>query len=185
MAGAARAQEVSMNETAAQARERTPDDFNTPRWLLDEVRKLGQITLDPCSNPWSTVRALVELDGSPGKDGLTADWRELAGPGGLVFVNPPYGRGCMSRWAPTIALNAAAPIETLALVKADHSTAWWDVLRGSADAVVYLADRVRFEGAKKSPKGGARWPSALFYFGARRYVFADIFDALGDVRILR
>lgn len=37
--------------------ERTNDDLNTPEWILDLVRRMGPIGLDPCSNRWSTVGA--------------------------------------------------------------------------------------------------------------------------------
>src|SRR5690606_21463454 len=134
----------------------------------------------PCSNPWSIVPARIALDGSPGRDGLAADWAALAGDS-VVYVNPPYGRGHMPRWAEKIALEASRGVEAVALVKSDHSTDWWRVLMAAADARCELDERVQFLGGQHS---AGTFPSTVFYLGHRPYRFAEVFEVSGHVEIL-
>lgn len=172
-----------VEETPAEVvelRPRTNNDLCTPLWLVDLVMQVDPIRLDPCSNPWSIVPADVRLDGSPGRDGMTADWSALA-TGGLAYVNPPYGRGHMRRWVTKIAIEAAKGCQIVALVKSDHSTRWWDVLMGAADARCELAERVRFVGGRH---GSGTFPSTVFYAGHNPHRFASVFEAVGHVEIL-
>ncbi|HWV38839.1 MAG TPA: DNA N-6-adenine-methyltransferase [Vulgatibacter sp.] len=162
-------------------RERTTDDLCTPRIVIDALRPLGPITLDPCTNQWSTVSAKKKLDGSPGFCGLSANWRELAARG-LVFVNPPYGRGQMPLWSRKATLEAARGCEIVMLVKGDHSTDWWRVLRADAKAIAYWNDRISFDGG---PHGCGNFASALFYFGGRAKLFERSLAAHADIRVLR
>lgn len=161
-------------------RERTNNDLCTPEEVLALVWQLGPIALDPCSNPWSTVGAQFRLDGEQGRCGLLADWHELA-EGGLVFVNPPYGRGHMRAWAAKIADEAARGCEILALVKGDHSTEWWRTLRKHTRAICYWDGRISFEGGSH---GSGNFASSLLYFGPRPYLFCHVFQDAGDVRVM-
>lgn len=162
-------------------RERTNDDLCTPEVVLERVRMMGPIRLDPCSNSWSTVGAEVRLDGEHGRCGLSHSWHQLAR-GGLVFVNPPYGRGHLRAWVQKIAEEAQKGTEIIALVKGDHSTEWWRTLRKHARAICYWDGRIPFEGGKH---GSGNFASALFCFGPRPHLFAHIFCEVGDVRVLR
>lgn len=162
-------------------RERTLNDLCTPEVVLDRVRQMGPIALDPCSNPWSKVGADIALDGTEGRCGLAADWMKLAA-GGLVFCNPPYGRGCMGPWSEKIATEAQKGVEIIALVKGDWSTHWWRRLREHARAICYWHGRIRFEGGQH---GSGNFASALFYFGARPTLFATVFAPVGDVRVIQ
>ncbi len=69
------------------------DCWCTPKWLTD---LLPVVTLDPCSNPFSTVKArrkiMLEVpteeqaaQGFEQGDGLVESWKNRS-----VFVNPPY-----------------------------------------------------------------------------------------------
>lgn len=160
--------------------QQTGDHFGTPTDVLVVVEEFAPIALDPCSNCWSIVRARVSLDGSsPEQDGLLADWHKLAR-GGLVYVNPPYSRGSMTKWTQKVLEEAAAGTEIVLLTKSDHSTKWWKRLRGAAGAICYWSERIAFLGASH----GAAWPSALWYFGRKPHLFAHVFAQAGDVRIL-
>ncbi|HEY0838856.1 MAG TPA: DNA N-6-adenine-methyltransferase [Vulgatibacter sp.] len=172
-----------MNATVE--RQRTNNDLCTPAVVLDLVRQLGRIALDPCSNPWSEVGAGMTLDGTMlEEDGLLADWGECVkmGGGGLVFVNPPYGRGELPKWADKIASEARVDdLEIVALVPASTDTRWWDVLRREATAIAYWCGRLKFGGGDH---GAGTFGSAAFYFGKRRFLFAHLFDPHADVRVI-
>ncbi len=166
----------------APKRKRTKNDLGTPKDVLQVVKALGPIALDPCSNQWAKpiVGAVVELDVDRGEDGLAADWLAISR-GGLVYVNPPYGHGHMDRWVAKVRREAACGVEIVMLVKGDHSTDWWEALRERCDAICYWRKRIAFEGG---PHGSGNFPSAFFYFGRRAHLFAHVFAQSGDVRVI-
>src|SRR5688572_28422274 len=94
------------------------DDWRTPLSVLERVRRLGPIGLDPCSGPESIVGARVEI--SPPRDGLAADWAKEAA-GGIIYMNPPYGRE-IGRWTEKALQEARAGAEIVALIHARTDT---------------------------------------------------------------
>lgn len=159
-------------------RNRSNNDLCTPASVLDRVALFADIALDPCSNPWSQVPAAKKIQ-APEECGLAADWLQEGG--GLVFVNPPYGRGHMDAWAAKIASEAVRGTEILALVKGDFSTTWWQVLREKASAIIYWRKRIPFDGGSHS---AGTFPSVLFYFGRAAWKLEPAFNSVADVRIL-
>lgn len=166
------------------------NDLNTPEFVLRPVRQMGPILLDPCSNERSIVKAKIELDIRKGQNGLTTEWSNLVAntnDRGSVFVNPPYGRGHMEYWAQKIALegvtlNKKFRVETFALVKGDFSTYWWETLRyKGASAICYWRGRIKFLGGLHS---AGMFASAMFYYGNRPELFAEVFAPHGDTRVL-
>jgi hypothetical protein len=64
--------------------------------VLDRVRRIDPIGLDPFSNAQSIVGAKREFRLDRGEDALRLDWRGY----GLVYANPPFGdeiAACMRR----------------------------------------------------------------------------------------
>ena len=61
--------------------------WGTPKKYVDAVKRFfgGNISLDPCSNEFSIVNAIVEYR-LPNKDGLKESWNFPT-----IYVNPPYG----------------------------------------------------------------------------------------------
>jgi len=149
-------------------------DWLTPADVLDVVRLVAPIELDPCAHPDGLVKAQIEYRWDQGFDGLQKPW----GVRGLVFVNPPYGRSLkpwMAKCA-TVAREHRDTTSVLALVPARTDTAWWGYCE-SADAICFWRGRIRFVGAP----GPAPFPSALVYWGAHSDRFADAFQGRGWV----
>lgn len=146
----------------------------TPEVVLERVRRVGPIMLDPCSNGRSIVRAKTEWRGPPhGPDGLAEPW---AGHG-LVYCNPPYGRG-IGQWVAKCALEALDGAEVIALVPARPDTAWWhEAVVLHAAAICFWRGRLSFLGAA----AGAPFPSAVIYYGRRPDIFASAFREAGWV----
>lgn len=99
------------------------DDWCTPACVLERVRTVGRIGLDPCtdrSNPTDAIVAftgdLQREHGLPrngevlGFDGLDHDWSEWHSDC-LVFVNPPYSR--VKAWSAKIVAEASHCCEEL------------------------------------------------------------------------
>lgn len=71
------------------------DSWSTPDWLWRiplELHERDQYTIDPCSNRWTTVPAVVRI--MPPQDGLSSAIRILGGVARnlctLAWLNPPY-----------------------------------------------------------------------------------------------
>ncbi len=147
--------------------------WNTPSEVLDLVRKVAPIGLDPCSNPDSIVRAETEWS-QPGVNGLLHPWRSQ----GLVFVNPEYGRK-IGAWTERCAEFGKEDLigdELIALLPCRTDAKWFrDVW--TADAICFWRGRLKFLGAPSS----APFPSCIAYWGQNPFLFAQVFSAAGKV----
>lgn len=149
--------------------------WRTPDVVLDLVRHMGPVALDPCSHQDSAVAAARELRLDKGDNGLEADWMALAA-GGLIYVNPPYGRA-IHHWVMRCHVAGQVGGECVALLPARTDTSWWHRFCAppAADAVCFWAGRLTFVGAPSA----APFPSAIVYWGPRRHRFADVFAGVG------
>lgn len=153
--------------------------WQTPENVLDLVRLLAPIGLDPCtvaSNPTGAQAiATFEL----GVDGLQTGWTGY----GLVFCNPPYGRA-LGAWVDKCRREGLAGAEIVLLVPARPDTKWFQGIapvatsedpNRRAASVLFWRGRLRFKGAKDA----APFPSALFYGGPRHECFREVFAGRG------
>lgn len=147
------------------------DDWCTPPAVLDRIRTLGPIGLDPCGCKASVVAARIEI--MPEQDGLSVDWAKLAA-GELVYMNPPYGRD-IGRWTEKASVEAKRGAEIIALIHARTDTKWFQRDARTADALLFWAGRLTFLGAPSS----APFPSVLLYWGRRPKEFLSLFEGRG------
>jgi hypothetical protein len=157
----------------------------TPPKYVEAIRRFfsGTISLDPCSNEYSIVKAEVEYR-LPQTDGLTASWDFPT-----VFVNPPYGsdreRSTTIRdWLRNCAdAHAHHNAEVLALVPVATNTRHWKLyVWGAATAVAFLYDtRLRFLVDGRDGGKGAPMSCAMVYWGPRYERFERVFLPFGAV----
>lgn len=114
------------------------DCWTTPEWLTE---LLPRVTLDPCSNPRSSVKAtrhvmleevsmgLAGLGWEQG-DGLAINWKNRS-----VFCNPPYGN--ILPWA----RKADDARAFIFLVNVAPTTKWWRALREAGGAYRFEFDK--------------------------------------------
>lgn len=142
------------------------DSWNTPQIVLDTIKPLGVIGLDPCSNAGSIVRARENWI-LPKHDGLALAWTRYhyAARRGFVYVNPPYGLQII-RWIRKCIEMARRGVEIVTLVPARVDTEWFEELQTAADVGLWRG-RLTFLRAPYP----ALFPSALGYFGPRRELF--------------
>ncbi len=153
-------------------------NWQTPPEFLDVVRKMGPIGLDPCTTMDNPVGADIFMFPPPGGmtagiDGLAAGWG--GGKFGVVFCNPPYGRG-LGAWSAKMKDEAKRGAEIIGLLPARTDTKWWQDVT-SADAVCFWRGRLKFVGAPHA----APFPSAVPYWGPRAVEFRRIFSQYGWV----
>ena len=152
------------------------DEWQTPERVLELVRTVNRIALDPCTTKSNPVGA-DECYYLPKHDGLLLRWSVGAG---LNYVNPPYGRA-IAGWVECCVENSLWDCEIIALVPANTDTRWYDRANTTANARCEVRGRLTFKGAPAPAKFG----SAVFYWGAQPYLFCHVFAALGRVAFLR
>ncbi len=141
-------------------------DWQTPENVLELVRQVGPIALDPCTsaeNPTGAVLFFTEED-----DGLSQPWTKAAP--GLVFVNPPYGRA-LPKWAGKCIQEAELGAEIILLVPSRTDTRWWHKAANATTCCAFWKGRMTFKGAPST----APFPTCLFYFGKRWERFNEVF----------
>ena len=179
-----------MSVLAAQNPAGGRDDWRTPAEVLDRVRELAPIGLDPCTaydNPTGAAIWAVAPGAWPDRamplsariDGLKLFWAANCPRGSLVYCNPPYSRGELAAWAGKCRHESGQGAEVIALLPVDTSTQWWhdSCVPSLADAVCFWRGRLTFVGAP----GPASFPSALIYWGSRPNRFADVFVRVGAI----
>jgi hypothetical protein len=145
-------------------------DWRTPGVVLDPVRELGPIGLDPCANP----RHPIAKNWLASK-GLETHWVKYKSRG-LVYVNPPYGRE-IGKWVDKCIQEAKAGCEIILLVPSRTDTKWFNRAWKSMSAYCFWGGRITFVGAPAP----APFPSVLFYWGERPDVFGEVFEGAGLV----
>lgn len=160
-------------------------DWGTPHKYVAAVREFfdGIIHLDPCSNCYSIVNALVEYS-LPHHDGLRESWNFPT-----IYVNPPYGidreRGTsIKNWLRKCAeAHRLYRSEVIALVPVATNTGHWKkYVYGKAAAICFLYDtRLRFLINGEDAGKGAPMSCALIYWGHRHERFFQTFTRFGAV----
>lgn len=157
----------------------------TPSEYVNAIRTFfnGSVSLDPCSNEYSIVKATTEYS-LPETDGLVESWNYPT-----IFVNPPYGkdrqRGTTIRnWLQKCSeANSSYNSEVLALVPVATNTRHWkQYVFGSATAIAFLYDtRLRFLVNGKDGGKGAPMACAIVYWGCQYQRFEEVFIRYGSV----
>jgi hypothetical protein len=160
-------------------------DWGTPPKYVEAVREFfgGTIHLDPCSNRYSIVNALVEYC-LPANDGLRESWDSPT-----IYVNPPYGVDrkhgtSIKDWLRKCEeANRLHKSEVIALVPVATNTGHWKkYVYGKAAAICFLYDtRLHFLVNGKDGGKGAPMSCALIYWGHRYERFFQIFTKFGAV----
>jgi len=159
-------------------------NWNTPKWILDLVRKLGPIDLDPCSNPMSIVGARHEYGNCPEipGNGLWVKWEKHR----LIYVNMPFDT--IYPWTRkakrTRALIRNNPeCQICMTVPADRTeTKAWDPIWESADVIALTKSRVNWL-SKGRESNTTRGSTAIVYWGLYEQLFTRIFAS--KCRILK
>lgn len=131
------------------------DEWYTPPRIFDA---LGcRFDLDVCSPgedvvPWIPAARHLTIE----DDGLRSRWQ------GLVWMNPPYGSAA-AQWAEKFAKHGNG----VALTFARPDTDWFQKYVLRADALLWLAGRLRFISGRGQKEGGAGAGSVLFAYGVR------------------
>ncbi len=152
-------------------------DWCTPPLVLDSIREVGPIILDPCAARIGLVNAAVEWYGPPGSiDGLSRPWTGPDLKRGVVYMNPPYAD--VAAWVARASSEAWAGAEVVALIPARPDTKYWhNEIFKFANAICFWRGRITFVGAPHA----APFPSAVVYWGPNLRRFEAAMSSRGKV----
>lgn len=130
----------------------SPDEWYTPKWLID---KLGPFDLDPCSpadRPYDTAAVHVTKE----QDGLKYDWGRSR-----IWLNPPYSQPLLRAFVEKLAeQNNGIAL----LANRTDNLLFHEVIFPKAASILFLRNRIRFirpDGTSGNPFFG----SCLVAFG--------------------
>ncbi|KQZ99565.1 hypothetical protein ASD64_14635 [Mesorhizobium sp. Root157] len=153
------------------------NEWYTPARYVELARQvLGQIDVDPASNPVAQATVKAATFYTQETNGLDKEWH------GTVWMNPPYSQPEIVHFIEKVIAEHKAGRCTNAIVLTHNSTdtAWFNILFKNADAICFTTGRIRFEnpeGEKAAPAMG----QAFTYFGPRPERFAEVFSEVGNV----
>lgn len=158
------------------------DDYDSDAWYtpaewIARVRAvLGEIDLDPASSDFANVAVGAAQYFTKADDGLRHDWH------GRVFVNPPYSRQLVDRFATRLIAQYEAGIttEAILLVNKASDTRWQSALLEKYP-VCFPRGRINFERPDYPDAPGNSYFQALFYMGRNVRRFYEVFSEVGPV----
>jgi len=158
-------------------------EWYTPECVLERVRYIAPIGLDPCSSGRDTVGARRVFTAAD--DGLARHW--LCNDGEIIYVNPPYGLA-IKPWVGKCAAVGGSPHTVVALVPARTDTYWFQHLWKSK-AICFWRGRLKFSGHRNSapfPSAVAIWSANDDHVDAFESAFSDfIMSTPGGGRVVR
>lgn len=163
-----------VNASARVAGSSSSDSWQTPENVLDLVRSVEPIGLDPCTSPDNPVGA--DKFYTESEDGLSQSSPWWTGRG-LIFVNPPYSN--VGRWMEKASSGWLSTV--ICLVPARTDTKWFHEFVWAQTALVcFWKGRLKFKGAPSC----APFPSAIVCYTRITHTagrFDDVFGKVGKV----
>ena len=152
------------------------NEWYTPPEYIEAVHAvMGCIDCDPASSETAnkTVKATVFY--TKADDGIKQKW------GKRVWMNPPYAQPLISQFSEALCTRLDNEVEeACVLVNNATETAWFQAMLQRANAVCFIAGRVRFLDPKGNP-GSPLQGQALLYFGKNVEKFSGEFSSKGIV----
>lgn len=175
--------------TAGRTLNTLSQEWGTPEKYVTAVRDFfgGTIQLDPCSNEYSIVKALMEYR-LPDRDGLCETWNFTT-----IYVNPPYGidkerQTSIKHWLAKCSMaHSDYQSEVLALVPVATNTGHWKkFVFSKACGICFLYDtRLKFLVNGQNGGKGAPMSCAMLYWGVYYEKFLASFRKFGAIVDLR
>lgn len=147
------------------------DEWYTPKEVIDRVHAvLGEIDLDPASNPFSNTWIKAKNIYTKEDNGLTKVWE------GKVFTNPPYSAGLISKFTKKLhdEFMSGRCEEFICLTNQGTDTQWNSWLRKFTQA--FTIGRLKFVKPDGTNDGGTSRGQCFTYAGPNTLKFMEVFN---------
>lgn len=131
------------------------DEWTTPDEFFQRLDKWYNFTLDPCCRKETAKCAKFYTKED---DGLSKDWSNE-----VVFVNPPYSKGCQAKWIKKSYEESLKGATVVMLVPARPDTKAWFEYCSKATEIIFIVGRMKFVNGEKN-NAPAPFPSCLVIF---------------------
>ena len=150
--------------------------FTPPEHIALARSVLGEIDLDPASNPVAQQTVQAARYYTRDDDALTKSWE------GRVWLNPPFSQPLIGWFVEKLVDEFASGRATQAILLTNNCTdaGWFHVAAEAASLICFPRGRIRFgnvDGSTGSPVQG----QAAFYYGQRDEEFRKVYAAFGLV----
>lgn len=165
--------------------------FQTPPDVIERVRKVGPIDLDPFTSPRNPSGAMHYCALEAGIDGLQQPWWEVVTDDGLAFSNPPFGT-FLKKAVAKFRAEARLGVQQVTLTPCRTDTAWFNSLAAGIDEGLFWRGRMTFydldtgKPALTWSKVKQQWlvmpapfPVFMGYFGSNVKGFREAFAGCG------
>lgn len=159
-------------------------EWYTPAENIEIARQvLGQIDLDPASNPLAQTWIQADTFYTQNDDGLKQPWF------GLVWCNPPYGSPEVRLMARKflergIAEYEAGTIQGAVFLLNRSGAKWYRLCLKQVTAVCQVYNRICFIDQDGKQQKSPRYYNDFVYLGTESARFKQVFSAIGDVHIV-
>lgn len=152
------------------------NEWYTPSVYIEAARAtMGSIDLDPatCQVAQETVKAAKFF--TIADDGLSREWF------GNVWLNPPYSKDLIGKFATKVVEESARFDQAVVLVNNATETAWFQSMARACNAICLFSGRIKFHDRTGNPANTPVQGQAALYFGENVTGFMSSFDSLGIV----
>jgi phage N-6-adenine-methyltransferase len=158
------------------ARSTGENEWYTPeRFTILASSVMGGIDLDPASSDEAQKRVKAGAYYTIDDDGLSKPWF------GNVWMNPPYSKDLIGRFADKLAghVEAGEVGQAVVLINNATETLWFQKLAKLASAVCFPSGRIQFIDKTGSVANSPLQGQAILYFGSSSTRFCKAFSEVG------
>lgn len=152
------------------------NEWYTPPEYVEAAREaMGGIDLDPASCETAQANVKAKRFFTVDDDGLSKPWA------GNVWLNPPYSKDLIGRFASKVVEQSSRFDQAVVLVNNATDTQWFHELSGVCSAICFFRGRIRFLDKTGKPANTPVQGQAAIYVGPRVEQFVQSFSRFGLV----
>jgi ParB family chromosome partitioning protein len=168
---------TSIHTLRAASESTVHDEWYTPSEYVEAARLvMGGIDLDPASCGYANAVVKADRIYTKDDDGLSQPWL------GRVWMNPPFSRGLINRFASKLVAEVALGNVTQSCVLVNNATetGWFRQIASVSSVICLTGRRLKFYGSEGQVVASLQG-QAMLYIGDRVWQAMHVLASLGTV----